>query len=439
VGQAQGVASGRHSLREEGQFLHGRALPRRHSRLAQELTGPKRLLERDTHIALKGESKCGKSWLRKKNIPNSIVVQCGLTKTVDDIYRDILGQLGQKIITEQSSDRTLGGSAEATQELGTSIFAKLTGKQSVKGEHKSTTKYTLVGQDGTNLRYVADAILASQKRLIIEDFHYMSSQERKKFALHLKALWEYKVYVIIIGIWTENNLLVYLNSDLTFRIEEMSIHWSRDDLLDVISKGSLALNIKFSTRICGRLVEDAYGTVGVLQKLALATLDEHKIFRWQKNTSEVSDESKYDSAAMSYADQLNALYQTFAQRVARGIRQRKNSTSIYAHMLTVVMNATAEELTKGLHTDNIFKIANSREKRIQKPNLRQIMGKIDALQIDEDGKGLILTYDQNKDEVYVIDKQLFFYRQYCTVQWPWERMIQEKEIKEDAYEGDDSL
>ena len=38
-------------------------------------------LNRDKHIAIQGESKCGKSWLRKKVLPKAIVVQCRLYKS----------------------------------------------------------------------------------------------------------------------------------------------------------------------------------------------------------------------------------------------------------------------------------------------------------------------------------------------------------------------
>ncbi len=40
LGQAQGMACGRHALRENRQLLHGRPLPRRSLRLAQMPTGP---------------------------------------------------------------------------------------------------------------------------------------------------------------------------------------------------------------------------------------------------------------------------------------------------------------------------------------------------------------------------------------------------------------
>jgi hypothetical protein len=55
------------------------------------------LLERRTHIALRGESKCGKSWLRQKNIPNAITIQCRLKKKVIDLYTDALSQLQIKL------------------------------------------------------------------------------------------------------------------------------------------------------------------------------------------------------------------------------------------------------------------------------------------------------------------------------------------------------
>ena len=42
------------------------------------------------HIAIRGASKCGKSWLRKKVLDNPIVVQCRLSYTTTDIYRDAL-------------------------------------------------------------------------------------------------------------------------------------------------------------------------------------------------------------------------------------------------------------------------------------------------------------------------------------------------------------
>jgi hypothetical protein len=70
-------------------------------------------LARDTHIALRGESKCGKSWLRQKNIPNAIVVQCRFGKTVTDLYVDALSQLQIRLDIERQESASLRGKVTA--------------------------------------------------------------------------------------------------------------------------------------------------------------------------------------------------------------------------------------------------------------------------------------------------------------------------------------
>lgn len=393
-----------------------------------------KLLGRDTHIALRGESKCGKSWLRKKNIPDAITVQCRLGKGVRDLYTDALAQLGLQLVTERTAEKGLKSQLEASGELAVKLLGKIALKLGLEGELKESSKSIPVGRDLDDLRFVSEIINASGRRLVIEDFHYLPHDARKAFAFDLKALWDYRTYVVIIGIWSENNLLLHLNSDLTGRVREISIFWSEEDLKLVLDKGSKALNITFSKMISGQLIKDSYGTVGILQTLALGLLDEAGIEDRQNQRKEIVDIAAYENAAMTYADQLNAQYQTFAARVAAGIRKRTNATGIYAHMLKVVMEASFAELSNGLPRDQIYRLANQREPRIQKPNLRQILLKIEGLQIDSDGRGLILTYDEQKDEVFVVDKQLFFYRQYSTAKWPWESIIEQVNESGSGYE-----
>lgn len=395
-----------------------------------------RLLSRNTHVALRGESKCGKSWLRQKAVPDAITVQCRLKKTVKDLYTDALSQLGLQLIKEKATTGGFVGRLQATQEIGVKILAKLTLQQSGDYKRESTEKSIPVGRDLDDLRFVSEIINASGRRLVIEDFHYLPPSERKAFAHDMKAFWDYRTYVIVIGIWAENNLLLHLNPDLSARIEEVSIYWSMADLQKVLERGAKVLKVEFSRRILDRLVEDAYGTVGILQKLALNLLDEHSINQTCRGHCILDDPSRYDSVAMDYAEQLNALYQTFANRVTGGIRKRQNSTGIYAHMLAVVMDADVQKLTDGLGTDSIFQAAHEREPRIQKHNLRQVLQKIAGIQVDDEGRGLILTFDDYKDEVFIVDKQLFFYRKYATARWPWERIIEQVNESGTGYEAD---
>lgn len=397
-----------------------------------------KLLGRNTHIALRGESKCGKSWLRQKNVPNAIVVQCRLNKKVKDIFVEALANLGLSVHTEKTSSGSLKTSISASSEASVPILAKIKTALGLDYTSTVTDKSIYITNGVDDLRFFAEAINASGKRLVIEDFHYLHPIERRTFATDLKALWDYQTYVVIIGIWAENNLLLHLNPDLAARVEEKSIYWSNSELNAVLTKGSESMNIAFGKEICKSLITDSFGTVGILQKLTLSLLDAVNIERAIPGSPKiVDDQNAYLDVALAYADQLNALYQTFAARVAKGIRQRKRATGIYAHMLKVVMDSTDKELTDGLHTDTIFSQAKLRESRIQKANLRTILAKIDELQIDEEGRGLVISYDENKDDVSIVDKQLFLYRKYATVGWPWEKIIEDVAADDSRYSSED--
>jgi hypothetical protein len=172
-------------------------------------------LKRPTHVALRGASKCGKSWLRQTVLPDALTVQCRLKKTTLDIYIDALSQLEVKLIVDETNGSSVKGRVETSGDLGIKLLARLGVKAAVEAEKSGAKKTQVVGHDVTDLRFVADIIKESGKRLVIEDFHYLSVEERRVFAFDLKALWDYGVFVVIIGVWSQQNLIQYLNPDLT--------------------------------------------------------------------------------------------------------------------------------------------------------------------------------------------------------------------------------
>ncbi|AND16438.1 hypothetical protein [Rathayibacter tritici] len=260
---------------------------------------------------------------------------------------------------------------------------------------------------------------------MIEDFHYLPVAERKWLASDLKAPWESNLYVVIIGVWSQNNMLLNFNADLSGRLKEVSIGWSPDDLKKVIHQGAACLNLKFDSAIADRLTEDCYGNVGILQSLTLEMLDEIGIVERPKNEIYVDDHDALDSAAMEYSDQLVPVFQTFASNVASGIRKRNNTTAIYAHAMAVVLEQDDADLIKGVSLDTIFNVAHGREPRIQKGNLKAALRKIEGLQVDDEERGLVLAYNPTNPEVTVVNRDLLFYRKYRTVEWPWQDLIRE--------------
>lgn len=385
----------------------------------------RRLLGRTTHIAIRGPSKSGKSWLRQRVLSEPLTVQCRLRKPFTDIYVDAFSQLDISLQVKESSQGVFKASVSANGAVGSALLAKIGVSATLGSDTTTSTETRVVGRDINDLRFVADVIRASGRRLVIEDFHYMSTVDRSGFAFDLKALWDYGVFVIIIGVWSETNLLLHLNPDLSGRVTEIPIDWSNTDLARVLTKGGAALNIEFDPKVQGKLVELSYSNAGLLQQLALLTLDDAAIEESGMIKRRINEVEHVDNASMAYAEQLNPVYQQFARRVAAGIRTKKNATGIYAHAMAVIMDASDEELVRGLHARHIFERAVKRQPRIQYGNLKTILEKLPELQVDVDGRGLILGYSPATEEITIVDRQLLLYRRFSTVKWPWEGLISE--------------
>lgn len=386
----------------------------------------KRLLQHDTHIALKGASKCGKSWLRQQSIVNDNTVQCRLGKTVQDIYVEALANLGIVLEIEKSSSTKISGNLEATGEAGLKILTKVAGTFGIELEHTGEKTTRNLKCDLTNLKFITELIKESNTRLVVEDFHYLSIDERRKFSFDLKTLWDLECYVIIVGVWTQTNLLTFLNPDLSGRIEEVVINWSNEDLLNVINKGSQALKITISESIKRHLLEDSVNNVGILQRLLLDLVESQAgIMETCALPTLIENVTLYHNATKNYANQLDGIYQEFAKIVSAGIRKRKDSTGIYAYTMKAIVESSDQKLLDGLSRDEIFQITHSLQERIQTGNLKTILGKVEELQVDDAQRGLVVGYDQSTDSVYIVDHQLLFYRRHHTMNWPWEELAEE--------------
>jgi hypothetical protein len=382
-------------------------------------------LRRDNHIALRGASKSGKSWLRKRKIPNAIVVQCRFKTTTVDVFTDALSQLGIKLVVSESTKDTIKGKVEATAQAGFDLIAKIKVKLGLESSQEDFVQGQRVGHDINDLRFISDILKESGKRLVIEDFHYLSVKERTQFSSDLKAMWDYGCYVVIIGVWTSSNLLIALNDDLTDRVVELPVDWNDEELKYVIEKGSSVLRLDFSDQLKKMFVQNCYKNVGLLQKLVLTFLDKSEIYLEQEEKTLLDSIDKFETAAMTHAEQLDTRYQQFAKDVSTGIRKRKNTTGIYAYAMAIIVESDDSSLLNGLPLEDIFQAAVKRQPRIQKSNLRLVLQKLEQLQVDADGRNLVIAFDESNDEVSVIDRRLLFYRKYITISWPWEQLIKE--------------
>jgi len=264
--------------------------------------------------------------LRQKSFPEAVVIQCRLDYSAEQIFVAVLAALEVKLVKSETITRGAALEFSGEGEAGWKLLAKAKAALKLSGNIQTEAERQPVGRDITDLSFICELINQSGRKVVIEDFHYLKTEVQRQFAHDLKAMWDYSTYVVIIGVWVRRNYLTHLNPDLAGRIAEVSIYWQDDELRAVLEKGSLALNIVFSDQVKRRIVEDCFGNVGLLQSLALGTLDQCGISARMDLRQTCGNIDAYETAALLYAEQLEAVYLEFARRVSNGIRQRKGST-----------------------------------------------------------------------------------------------------------------
>jgi len=117
------------------------------------------LLKTDRHLAIHGDSKQGKSWLRSKALPEeqTLLVQCTIDATSESILTTALGRLGIWADIHRTSAHELQGTLGLSVKggVGAKLLAKLGMEVSAEGVAGKSTELeaTPVGQTPADLSW----------------------------------------------------------------------------------------------------------------------------------------------------------------------------------------------------------------------------------------------------------------------------------------------
>lgn len=386
----------------------------------------------DKHIVIHGSSKQGKTVLRKKNLPEKqcVIIRCRYDSTLESLYEDILRQLNVSISTEKASSLSVGGEAKSKVEgkVNIPLIGSTSGEAEGTGKIDKTSTDTSkpVGLSVRSLGYVSSQIKQHKKRVVIEDFHYLPDEEQKRLAFDLKALWDESIFFIIIGVWAEQNLLTYYNGDLSGRISEIDIEWSNDELLEVLDKGELKLNTSIDINIKNQILKDTNQNVGLLQRIAEQYCQEEGIFKRSRTKKCLSDNSALARCRITICNEESVRYRQFTESIMHGLKKPNsgesgsNKLKVYQRIAQVCLDASDEELCKGLHYNDLLNRTQKLESRIRPGDLTAALNRLNKLQANRKISPLVLSYNHNLKTVYLVDRELLFYRKYGSPQWAWE-------------------
>lgn len=385
------------------------------------------LLESDRHIVIYGSSKQGKTSLRRKQLSESdcVVVPCRPDFTIESIYAEIRRQLDARDFTELKVSNSAEGAIklEVKGKTGIPLIAQGEAGGEFEGALGRESEAThLLESNAESLVYLAGLIKESGKRVVIEDFHYLSEEERRRLAFDMKALWDASVFIIVIGVWAEHNLLTLYNNDLDGRVEEIDIQWNKDDLQSVVDKGEAALNIKFGDHLKKAFLDDASGSVGLLQRMLEEACLVTAVYHTQDQAIVIDDLNVADQSRAKICTGQENRYHGFVEIVGKGFKDpERTKLKMYYHLVRVCIDSPDDELLKGIDRQVLLSRIQSLEGGANLSVLSAALSRLNRLQAERKISPPVLVYNSIARKVALVDRELLFFRKYTKSEWPWQR------------------
>jgi hypothetical protein len=386
----------------------------------------KYLLSANRHIVIHGESKQGKSWLRRHLLDEeqSVSLQCVSTSTPESLLEQALGRVGVHAELKRTATNSLEGQLrfDATTEA-RALLARLKGKASASGKaaRSRAVENATFAQEPANLEWVARVLRQAGRRIVIEDFHYFPEEHRRLTAEWMKALGEYGLHLIVVGVWPETNFLTLYNGDLDGRVEDIELSWTAEELDRVLSKGSEALNVEITPTVRSRLVNASYGNVGLLQRLAEQLCQEEGVTEAQRQLRTMQYSAAYDRATRSVAEGMATRYLGFARAFVQGVGTA-GGTDTYRHILRALLEFDDKAILAGVsRKDLASQIEQNAPGVVRSSDLTTALRRLGMIQERIHVRPVVLTYSADARHVYLADRALLFYRRFGNPTWPWEQ------------------
>ena len=269
-----------------------------------------------------GATKSGKTVLTKKVLAGKPVVWIdgGHVKTAKDFW-DIAGaQLQviaeQELSTGKESNSEYGGDFQAGANV---LVAQGTAKLGGKVGNKRTSQNRQKTLLNTTWQVVSE-LRASQRSIIIDDFHYIPRDLQGEITRTLKPLVFDGVPVIYLAIPHRRYDAVKVEREMNGRIELIEVPaWSAAELVEIAQLGFPLLNVKPHFDTSSKLAQEAQGSPHLMQEFC-------RQICYLSDFTETVEPSRTINATFDYSivfrKVANELGKSIFEKLARGPRSR---------------------------------------------------------------------------------------------------------------------
>jgi hypothetical protein len=362
------------------------------------------------HVAIHGQSKLGKSWLRARVLTKRKVarIQCLPGMTAAAVIEQALGGLGIEetisVTVEKYQDQE--GAAGAHVPFGPATLNFKRGESSGK---KRAWLRRPVGTGADSLGWVAAKFRSKRRTPVFEDFHNLPKDEQFAMSYVIKALGEWEVPCVVVGIWTDTHLLKLYNGELDGRVVDVPLKWEFDDLREVVHRGCKALNVELSDQMIDALVRSAYTSVGLLQELCAATLHAAGIERRGLRARKLDDMDAVKRGTDRVISQITSRFEPFVQKLGE-VDAGEGHPSFYADLVSAVENRLGESaLLEGVDVDELLTVMIFADPELERSTLVTFLARLDEVQRAAGINPSVLAYDDPRERFILVDRRLLLY------------------------------
>ena len=256
--------------------------------------------------------------------------------------------------------------------------------------------------------------IENNKILVIDDFHYASTEMQMKMAQQLKDAIRRELKVVVVSLPHRADVAIRQNADLSGRLSLINIEtWKEEDLKKIAIKGFDKLEIKITDNIAEKLAVECLTSPQLMQYICLSicTLleDEKKL---EVNDEILEKAYRFTTINFNYADVVSVLIKGPNPRG----QQRKlyrtvdgKELDLYGIIVeSLAKNPPMTELDFESFYNRIFNVIEENDRlKLEKQTVRNHLNHLQELL---EGKEEIYRAIEWKDgKVYVLDPLFLFY------------------------------
>lgn len=255
------------------------------------------------------------------------------------------------------------------------------------------------------------------KRIILENFHYLSEEVQKQLSIDLRIFEDYKILFIVLGIWREKNRLIQFNGDLVDRLVEVPVEpWEKRHLEKIVEDGLPLLNVSFE-KIKDHLIDTCFDSVGVFQELCKECCFAAGVEETASTTVEINKlhvSKAIENKLNDYSSRHIRCLESFVEQKAKS----SDEIPLYIpyYFIKVLMQEDFEEVTKGLRRRAIqekIKEIHHRAEDVRPSDMGYFLQTLVANQIKKAISPPIFDYDVSTASVKIIDSTFYFFLKNC--------------------------